>query len=520
MTTVPATVDLTSAAIAAPADTGSPEWWRDTLLQELRVRQPLVGLIEDYFQGRHPLNFQSSKFREVFADMLAALCDNWMPLIINAAVERMSVQGFRFGGQESGDQDAWGIWQRNGLDADSTLLFTEASKHGEAYLLVWPDDRSVNARRRRWWNLTRSGVTTARVTVEHPSQMIVETDPGDRRERVAALKTWRDRTHEYATLWLPDRVHRWQRAYRAAGEPASWEPNRTGGSWPNPYGVVPVIPVVNQPAMIPQGPTAHAAVRHVSKDARIGLGRSDLIDVLPTQDEINAYVCDMLVAAEVAAYRQRWATGLEVPRDPETKQPLQTFEHAINRLWVSEAPDTRFGEFSQTELRNFTTAIESRLQSMASRTRTPPHYLISGMGTFPSGESLKATETGLVSRVKGKFGSYGESLEEAMRIAFLIEGNEDRAGDRSAETIWASPEVRSESEFVDSLTKKMSLGVPVQQLWEDAGYSPQQIQRFRGMLLEWAMLSQQITPPPAASNGMQQDQPPEAEALPADDAEE
>ena len=56
-----------------------------------------------------------------------------------------------------------------------------------------------------------------------------------------------------------------------------------------------------------------------------------------------------------------------------------------------------------------------------------------------------------------------------------------------AEVDWSPAESRSESEFVDSLVKKFSIGVPVQQLWEDAGYSPQQIARFRAMLREQAL---------------------------------
>jgi hypothetical protein len=37
---------------------------------------------------------------------------------------------------------------------------------------------------------------------------------------------------------------------------------------------------------------------------------------------------------------------------------------------------------------------------------------------------------------------------------------------------------------VDSLVKKLAIGVPKEQLWADAGYSPQQIGRFKAMLLE------------------------------------
>lgn len=53
-----------------------------------------------------------------------------------------------------------------------------------------------------------------------------------------------------------------------------------------------------------------------------------------------------------------------------------------------------------------------------------------------------------------------------------------------AETIWTDPESRSEAEHTDSLLKKMSMGVPLHQLWEDAGYSQQQIARFRELLID------------------------------------
>jgi hypothetical protein len=60
------------------------------------------------------------------------------------------------------------------------------------------------------------------------------------------------------------------------------------------------------------------------------------------------------------------------------------------------------------------------IQHVAAQTRTPPHYLLGQSGAFPSGESLKATETGLVAKVKRKQTTFGETWEEAMRLAFLL----------------------------------------------------------------------------------------------------
>lgn len=68
-----------------------------------------------------------------------------------------------------------------------------------------------------------------------------------------------------------------------------------------------------------------------------------------------------------------------------------------------------------------------------------------------------------------------------MRLAGKIAGLPELAGAQSMETIWRDPETRTESEHVDALSKKKDLDVPPPQLWEEAGYTPEQIARFPAM---------------------------------------
>jgi hypothetical protein len=75
--------------------------------------------------------------------------------------------------------------------------------------------------------------------------------------------------------------------------------------------------------------------------------------------------------------------------------------------------------------------------------------------------------------------SFSEGWEEVMRIAFAVLGDQERATAYDAEVIWANPAYRSESALVDALLKLSTLGVPKEQLWADAGYTPQQIERFK-----------------------------------------
>lgn len=452
------------APLRAPTDAGIVDVLIASMLAELDERAPLVDLYEDYFEGRHKLTFLSGPYRRAFAQMLAAVSDNWVPLIISAPTERLHVQGVR-AGDEIQAEAAWTIWRRNGMEEDSDLAFTEAAKHGESYLLAERDPLDPRV---------------ARLTTEHPRQFIVRRAAGDRRRLVAALKAWfdPDAGEQHVTLWTPESIHRRR---RAPGDP--WFSPRTDlADDRNELRRVPVGVLVNEPAMMPSyPPTALLAAPHRAPNVAVGLGRSDMADAISTVDQINVLLCDMLIAAEYAAFRQRWATGLQVPSDPDTGKPIEPFKSAVDRLWISTSPDTRFGEFGATDLANYIRAIQDRIQSLASRLRIPPHILMAGMGSFPSGESLRAAETGLVAKVVAKQRGYAPGILAGLGCACELEGVELPV---AAEVDWANPESRVESEYVDSLVKKLSLGVPPQQLWEDYGYSPEQIERFARLLRE------------------------------------
>lgn len=440
--------------------------WLERLTRRLEQRRPQIDTFEAYYDGDHPLLFATSKFREAFGDLFAAFADNWCELVVDAAVERQRVEGFRFGTDRGGDAEAWAIWQANRLDAESSILFTDVAKLGEASLLVEP----------------RTG-QPARITVEHPAEAIVATDPATR-ERRAALKMWRDEDTgaDFANVYLPDAVWKFRRSApapesqsriwlptRRADEASSWQ-LREPAPTPNPLGVVPMIPIFNRPG------------RQRATGRRVG--RSDLANVIPVQNFINKVLADAIVASEYAAYPQRWATGIEPQVDPETgdELPLQEFVAAVSRLWTDGNPDARFGTFEAADVGKYVQLVELGVQHVAAQTRTPPHYLLGQGGQFPSGESLKATETGLVARTRRKNGDAGEGLEEGMRLAFLAQGDERRGRELRAETIWADPESRTEGERVDALTKMATLGVPRRALWERWGASQEEIRRWE----QWA----------------------------------
>lgn len=410
------------------------------LASQLQTERQQLRPLNDYYTGQQRLAFSSTKYRSAFGDLFNRFADNWCELVVDAVEERLNVEGFRLGDDTAGDTAAWDIWQRNLLDADSQIAHTEALVFGRCYASVWGDrnDQAV-------------------IRVESPLQMIVHHDDGDRRARRAALKVWGGTWGlgpEQATLYLPDSIVKLVRDKRDR-----WE-LRDEGIMTNPLGVVPVVPIVNKPRLL------HAA------------GRSELANVVPMQDAVNKLLADLLVASEFGAFRQRWATGIELPVDPATGAELEPFKVAIDRLWTSDSADTKFGEFGATDLNNYVKAIELVVQHIASQTRTPPHYFYLS-GNFPSGESIKSAETGLVAKARRKQRHFGDSWEEVMRLALAVEG-QPTAGVHM-ETLWGDPESRSEAELADAMMKQSTLGVPRQAIWERLGYSQVEISRFKAM---------------------------------------
>lgn len=410
----------------------------------LEDRLPSVVEYDSYYRGAQRLRYSTAKYREVFGSLLNALADNWCQLVVDASVERLKVEGFRFGPDDTGaDDDAWAMWQANYLDADSTMAHTEASKCGLCYVMVLPGDSPE----------------VPRITVEHPAQVITYSAPSDRRNRLAALKRWREGDGSWrAMVYTPETFYTLKRSANAQ----RWT---QGETVPNPIGVVPVVPMLNLPGILV------AAM-------------SDLEGVVALQDAINKLLADMIVNSEFQAFRQRWATGIDIPNDPATGRPLdrEAFLAADSRLWVSEDKDAKFGDLPGSDGMGYVRQMEALVQHIAAQTRTPPHYLLGSSGSFPSGESLKATETGLVAKVKRKQLTYGETWEEAMRLAFAYREDPLRAQAMDAEVIWADPESRSEGELVDALLKMRQLGVPLEAIWRRWGVSPQEIERWKSLL--------------------------------------
>ena len=420
-------------------------------LEASRAKRALRNRFFDgYYRGTQAPPNVPAKLSTAYAALLARSSSPWMRLIVQSSVERLTVEGFR---TSKGDADdaVWEWWQANNLDSGSRMVHTEAQKCGISYASVWVPDKPGGP---------------PLIRAEHPSQVFAEYEPGDPFTALRAIKVWKGLDALwYATYYEPDRIVKW--ATDTPDTKATTPPPFDGGAWverdggemTNPVGVVPFVPFRNDPDML-------------------GNFQSEIEPAIPIAERINSTLFSRLLAQEFSAFRQKWATGIDVPRDPITNEPIEPYDAAVDRLWISENPDSRFGEFGESSLGGYIAAIEADIQHLAAITRTPPHYLLGQSGAFPSGESLKATETGLMAKVNEKQVHMGESWEHVARLAAKV-AESDIAEDTALETIWKNTESRTQGELVDSLLKLATLGVPQETLWTIYGFSPQAIERMK-----------------------------------------
>jgi hypothetical protein len=159
----------------------------------------------------------------------------------------------------------------------------------------------------------------------------------------------------FANVYLPDGVHKFKTDRKRRRTPAGREvrgPRQEGPSRTRCPGVVPIVPLENNPTML-------------------GGGQSDLKKVIPLQDAINKLATDMIVASEYAGFRQRWATGIEIPTDPETGQPLdrEKWLSAVSRMWAVPRTRREVRRVRRHALNNYVNAIEMLVQHLARRPR-------------------------------------------------------------------------------------------------------------------------------------------------------
>jgi hypothetical protein len=432
---------------------------------ELVEREKLVKKRLGYYTGDHPLKYASPEFASYFGARFKGFNDNWVQPVVNSPVERMNPLGVRLDSTQRGvDPELERVWRANDGDAGASKTFILSIAAGRSFASVWNEDND----------------DTPEVTFERPDQAIVEY--GDRGQRVAGMRLWRDDKLEYTVLDDGDFLWKFQRnADLRDGRlrsglvvpsmaPGGWTPREVPGEpWPlpNPLGEVAMVELPNNDLLDRDNPL------------------SDIDGVIAMQDAINLVWAYLMNALDYASLPQRVVTGAEIPKIPVLNDDGQVVGHRPLELdtlikerilWVP-GQNAKIAEWSTASLDVFSAVIERAVEHIAAQTRTPPHYLIGKVANL-SAEALTAAETGLVAKTRERTTYLSPGLRSVYRLIALAMGDEAKAkAVRSGTVVWDDFQYRALGQKVDALTKLHGMGFPFEWIAEQYGLTPLEVER-------------------------------------------
>ncbi|MDF1603388.1 phage portal protein [Nocardioides sp. YIM 152315] len=438
--------------------------WVSKLYDVLAARRPEIKKSFKYLQGEQPLVYATEQWKQFHADRYKGFADNWCGVVGRAPVDRLRIDGFRIGDDDvtAAERTLWDDWKRNELPNQSKQGFLSSTVAKRSATLVWGNDNDEPV-----------------VSWEHPSQVVVAYSQDGRRSRLAALKAWVEDDTEYATLYLPDEIWKFQRRTFGIDQregrtdsgiyvPTSlgvsgWQPREVASEvWPlpNPLGEVPVVEWLNQPLLG-------------------GDPISDIAGTMAMQDAINMLWAYLFTAADHASMAARVVLGAEPPKIPILdengqiigSQPARLEDLAQGRLlFLPGAKDAnaRIDQWDAAKLDVFGVEIGRAIAHVAAQTSTPPHYMLTNEKFANlNADALTAAEVPLGQKTANAAEFYDPSAKDTLRLMAKVRGEDGLAESlRLAEIQWKDPFVHSLSQVADAATKDRAVGMSLRTVLE------------------------------------------------------
>lgn len=401
----------------------------DQLEADLEPLRGRLGLVRRYLAGDHDLPYMPRGAKKEYQHLAERAITNWTPLVSDTFAKGLFVDGYR--PAKAADNSAgWGYWQANGLDARQAVAHRGALEYGTSYALVLPG--TVGTKRVPYFrplSPLRSAAWYQDDDDEFPELALRR--KGTTVDGTRILEVF-DRTSVY-TFARP--------RPRSDDDKVGWILSRVDD-----HGL---------------GVTPFVRFRDRLDGEAVGIIRP----ILTIQNRVNEIVFSTLIALQYASFRQRWATGLAIPEDDDGN-PVEPFQAAIDRLWVTDEEGARFGDFAQTELSGHHEAYGLTVKTMAAIAQISPSAMTGDLVNL-SADALAAMES-TTQRKKAEYETlFGESWESGFRLAARAAGDPVGAVDNDAQVRWRDTEARSLAQTVDALGKTAQmLQVPVEALWE------------------------------------------------------
>jgi hypothetical protein len=367
------------------------------------------------------------------------------------------------------------IRKDNQLDAEEKRLWKDVSKHGDAYVLVWP---------------VREGkrVVGVDMRVHTADSVIMVYDPEDLLMPAYVLKSWSYEQDKKpvtrANLYYEDHTERWttepggnpekddawfkltdapdELDIEAASEGDEFE--GSAGDIPNPYGRIPWFHYRNdRPEGIPEHRGAYGPQQMINKLVYTHAGTIDY------QGFPQRYLLQDPLADDPMQNIDDPEHPDDDSDDPETDtghSGLRSDAAALWKLWGRSA-----GEFSAADPDVFLRPFDRYVKAMAELTDTPQHAFTKATADMPSGEAVRQLNGSTNSKVGDRQAAYGAVAKDQYEFGLEILGYEGI----SIDIRWAPIEVVIDSAGWQVVQQKIAAGVPPEVALVEAGYPPEQV---------------------------------------------
>jgi hypothetical protein len=391
-------------------------------------------MLWQYYDGVQPLVYSTERLRSIFQSINVRFSENWCGAVVNAATDRLNLTGFAVSGDDDATEYLAGLFEDANLGLESDDVHLAMLVCGEAFVIAWKEDAGeVDA----YYN--------------DPRLVHVQYDADNPRRMAWAAKRWVADDDTYRlTMYYPDHIEYYYTTAKAENvtDAQAYMPAEIPSA-ANPYGKIPVF--------------------HFRRATRAT--RSELGDVIPLQDAVNKLFADMMVAAEFGAFRQRFVIS-----DSDVSQ----LKNAPNELWnipagSGEGQGTSVGEFAQTDLGMYLSAMDRLAVTIAVITRTPKHYMLA-QGGDPSGEALITMEAPLTRKVERYRERASATWKQVAAFMSLLAGRPIEAEDVTP--VFDPIETTQPFTAAQTGVLKNQLGVSHKQLQRELGYTDSQIEQI------------------------------------------
>ena len=424
--------------------------------EQVRLRK-----INNYMRGRHDPPYAPRGVNAEYRWIMKRSRRNFLPLIVSVVSQNLHVDGYKPTGQTVVEafntpkpEPGWDAFRSNRMISRQHGVHRSVIKHGLAYVVVLPGQMAIGEEQ------TLQSVPVIRPVSAGRMTALYANDVDDEWPQLAVeVNEFFDPALKGNRRYLVT-LYDEQSRYIMAGLPSSGQqsiPLQIAEA-DDPY-------LDGKPPVSKHGLGVCPVIRFLHENDLDGeLDCSGEIEpLILIQDQIHLDTFNLMMAEQYASFRQRWVTGISAV--DEEGRDAQPWRPGIDRIFASDDPATKFGEFSETQLSPYIDAREAGIRHMSTISQVPPYHLLGQIANM-SAEALAAARDGLDRKIEEIQSMFTDPWRNVFRLSAKASGDTSGWNDLTGTIVWRDTSARSFAATIDALGKAAQmLGVPPEELW-------------------------------------------------------